>query len=722
MEITTKSGTIPSQAACTASYTYDPKGFLATARDPIQRISRFEYDSVGRITKQILPDNHEKMYSYDMNGNLTSLSPPSKPAHTFEYNKVNLTEKYTPPILGTDTLTTRYQYNKDKQITHIIRPDNCVVEIVYDSVGCSTCGNPVSRPKKILFDRGELNFKYDTFTGMLDTILAPAETLSYVYDGSLIRSVTLAGMVYGTESVIYDNSYRVISQSVNSGSTINYQYDQYGHLISIGDMSITRDLATERVTETKLDFISTHLSYDSLGKVSDYEAFFEGGQVFGTNCARDSLGRIVHMVETINGETISFDYSYDVIGRLTEEWQNDTLISTYMYDGNNNRLMHITQAGSDSGIYDAQDRMIAYGNSKYFYTANGELKIKVKSTDTTQYTYDALGNLVKVIMPNGDQIEYIIDGRNRRVGKIVNGKITQRLIYAGRITPIAELDSLGNVITRFTGGYMIKQGTIYRIITDHLGSVRLIVNALTGEEIQRIRYDGFGNILFNSNEGFQPFGFAGGLYDNDTKLIHFGARDYDPEIGRWLTKDPIGFNGGEVNLYCYAFCDPINRYDQTGLQDANTWTCGEIGPYTHGPGPDYLPPEGLGDAKASIAAVCQRNVARRNCSSVDWSRSTLPEEQAAWRNVVNATGTDRSGGGNYMCVGSQECGFVHACTAFRNGRRETIERQQNLTPTGTVTVGGAGGITLYFYRDDLDGWCSDEDRRCYDRAAAHRNR
>jgi uncharacterized protein RhaS with RHS repeats len=113
---------------------------------------------VGRITRQILPDLHEILYSYDANANLTSLTPPERSAHFFDYTKVSLTEKYTPPILGTDTLATKYQYNKDKQITHIIRPDNCVVEIVYDSVGCSTCGNPVSRPKKILFDRGELNF------------------------------------------------------------------------------------------------------------------------------------------------------------------------------------------------------------------------------------------------------------------------------------------------------------------------------------------------------------------------------------------------------------------------------------------------------------------------------------------------------------------------------------------------------------------------------------
>lgn len=62
-----------------------------------------------------------------------------------------------------------------------------------------------------------------------------------------------------------------------------------------------------------------------------------------------------------------------------------------------------------------------------------------------------------------------------------------------------------------------------------------------------------------------PFGFAGGLYDGDTKLVRFGARDYNPETGRWLNKDPIGFGGGQSNLYSYP-TDPINIIDPSGLK------------------------------------------------------------------------------------------------------------------------------------------------------------
>jgi RHS repeat-associated protein len=62
-----------------------------------------------------------------------------------------------------------------------------------------------------------------------------------------------------------------------------------------------------------------------------------------------------------------------------------------------------------------------------------------------------------------------------------------------------------------------------------------------------------------------PFGFAGGLHDRDTGLVRFGYRDYDPEVGRWTAKDPIGFDGGDADLYGYVLNDPLNMTDHFGL-------------------------------------------------------------------------------------------------------------------------------------------------------------
>ncbi|MDZ4378768.1 MAG: RHS repeat-associated core domain-containing protein, partial [Xanthomonadaceae bacterium] len=192
----------------------------------------------------------------------------------------------------------------------------------------------------------------------------------------------------------------------------------------------------------------------------------------------------------------------------------------------------------------------------------------------TAYHYDAVGNLRAVVLPNNKTIAYLIDGQDRRIGKQVDGVLVQGLLYGDQLNPVAELDGRGNVVARFVyadqanvPAYMVKNGVSYRIVSDHLGSVRLVIEAATGAVAQRMDYDAFGNVVADTNPGFQPFGFAGGLYDRDTGLVRFGARDYDPEIGRWTAKDPIGFGGGDYGLYSYAGSDPINFVDPKDWPD-----------------------------------------------------------------------------------------------------------------------------------------------------------
>jgi RHS repeat-associated protein len=136
---------------------------------------------------------------------------------------------------------------------------------------------------------------------------------------------------------------------------------------------------------------------------------------------------------------------------------------------------------------------------------------------------------------------------------------------------VAELDGSGAVVARFVYGsrpnvpdYLVKGGVTYRILSDHLGSVRLVVDASTGAVAQRIDYDEFGRVLLDTNPGFQPFGFAGGIDDRDVALVRFGARDYDAVSGRWTAKDRFGFRGWQENLYAYSAIDPINFIDRTG--------------------------------------------------------------------------------------------------------------------------------------------------------------
>ena len=96
---------------------------------------------------------------------------------------------------------------------------------------------------------------------------------------------------------------------------------------------------------------------------------------------------------------------------------------TYSYDSNSNRTSANYNGTPINAPYDAQDRLTQYGVFTYAYTANGELQSRTMSAQTTQYGYDVLGNLKSVTLPGGPQIDYVIDGQNRRIGKKVNGAL-----------------------------------------------------------------------------------------------------------------------------------------------------------------------------------------------------------------------------------------------------------------------------------------------------------
>jgi RHS repeat-associated protein len=159
-----------------------------------------------------------------------------------------------------------------------------------------------------------------------------------------------------------------------------------------------------------------------------------------------------------------------------------------------------------------------------------------------------------------------------RIAKQVDGKTAQAFVYdfAGRIR--GELDANGVLASRLLYGsrphvpdFVAKENAKYHLVTDARGSVRLAIDVATGQVVQRIDYDAWGNILRNTNPSLHPFAYAGGLYDADTRLTRFGARDYDAETGRWTAKDPIGFLGGQANIYAYVGNDPVNHADPSGL-------------------------------------------------------------------------------------------------------------------------------------------------------------
>jgi RHS repeat-associated protein len=253
-------------------------------------------------------------------------------------------------------------------------------------------------------------------------------------------------------------------------------------------------------------------------------------------------------------------------------------------------------------LYDAQGRLAALTQGPdpdtaatrvttftYKSTTDAQNGLLDTSTDalgrTTSFIYDAAGRVTTQTLPDGRPIGYTYDQNGNVTAITPPGRPMHEFSYtpvnleseydpprvSGLPAPVTQysytLDRQLDTITR-PDPYLIRYGVdggTYRVISDHLGSPRLVVNVADGTVAQRMEYDEFGDVLVDTNPGFQPFGFAGGLYDADTHLVRFGARDYDAETGRWTAKDAICFAGGNPNLYGYVLNDPVNLIDPLGL-------------------------------------------------------------------------------------------------------------------------------------------------------------
>ncbi len=544
------------------------------------------YDSVGRVKTMVLPGSRTVQLNYDANGNLNSLTPPGATAHGMTSNEADLLSTYTPPDAGQTPKDTSYLYDYDRLLTTATTPSAAVVS-KYDAGG---------RLLSTVWPQDSVTRSYDPATGHLMKLVTGTGTiLDYAYTGKFLEHAAVSGPFSHTVDWTHNNYFQELTRTIDGANSVTYGYDGNLVLSSAGSMTITRDTLYNKnglLTGTTMGLVSDAYTYDTYGAVTDYQAKNNSTQanLYTLHYDRDAGGRVHKKTETIQAETAhTWRYEYDSAGRLYQVYFDKADTATvpnyatgdaqYEYDANGNLT---TVDGSVVGVYDAQDRVTSFSGATFLYSNNGELLSKTVSSQSTAYAYDVMGNLRGFTPPSpASAWTYLLDGLNRRVGAKQAGTLQQGFVYGQGNQIVSELDGSGNLVSTFVYGtkshvpdWMTKGGSTYRLITDQLGSVRLVVKTSDASVVQRLEYDAWGVTTdvtgTGLTPGFQPFGFAGGLYDRQTKFVRFGARDYDPSVGRWVSKDGLRFNGGDTNLYAYCHDDPVNRIDPSGHLDDPT--------------------------------------------------------------------------------------------------------------------------------------------------------
>ncbi len=274
---------------------------------------------------------------------------------------------------------------------------------------------------------------------------------------------------------------------------------------------------------------------------------------------------------------------------------SNAVVESYDYDPNGNRTASTVDYGTPVArtyAYNADDQLTAINGDEveYSYDLDGFLTERRRDTgstvEVTGYVYNTRGELLSVDLPAGgavERVEYTYDPLGRRIARRAYDHeetilSTEKYLWKGLTDLLAVYDGSNQLQQRFEylGGGLpvgveIWDGTgfdYYYLAYDQIGSLRYVFDE-SGSVAKAISYDAFGNVLSDSSPSLKlPLGFAGGHTDQDTGLVRFVARDYDPEIGRWTAGDPIGIQGDPMNLgngYTYVGNNPGTYVDPFGL-------------------------------------------------------------------------------------------------------------------------------------------------------------
>ncbi len=550
------------QANRTRDFRYDEDlGWLKEVTDSGGLSIKYQHDQAGRLTGLIRPGGTPEIYTYDGAGNANSIQVGDQSPSETSFDNVGLPTTHSEQGVSHAT----FEFNLDRQMTKINNAGGSSVTFGYGSTG---------QLSEIASAGTQYRYGYDA-VGRLSTARSPDElNTQLTYDGALVTQISTADpALVGKENATawrFNDNFDIASVQVGD-TVVQTTYDDDGRPTSIGPVALRRSVETGQMVALAHRNLIEDFDYDSLGNVRSIEVKAASHSIFDREVLRDGAGRIASTRRSTASGTTETKYEYDSDGRLATVITNGSATEHYTYTQSGNRSTSTIRGRSTTQAYDSIGRLIKSGDTSYSYSGDGALESTTNPSGTTKLEYDSQGNLKSLVGPDGNQITYDTDALGRRVNIKLNGVTKQTFTYGLGTRPLSmhDVDSQADTLFVYapdgtTPLYMHRGTKSYQFITDDVGSILMVVDVDSGTVVQEITYESFGIRTQDTNPGFQPLGFAGGIQDPLTGLIRFGRRDYDPMTGRWTAPDPIGVSGGSPNLYVYCSNNPVGCYDPTG--------------------------------------------------------------------------------------------------------------------------------------------------------------
>ena len=371
------------------------------------------------------------------------------------------------------------------------------------------------------------------------------------------------------ETFSYDAVGNRTRMTMPDGTITNYTYDQNIRLTRIlpavgQGFDFAYNSLNRRTTLLYPNGMQTTYTYDAKGDLIDIITQ-KASSAYKQTYQYDKTGNRTSYTEPNATHTYTYDPTYQLVSADHTNIPDEN----YTYDQTGNRL---------NTTVDTANRLTEDANHTYTYDNNGNLIRKTHKITgiITQYTYDFENRLIKITLPLGITAEYKYDPFGRRIEKNISGQITIKYLYDNEdiITEYTNIIPTNtNITTKYIHGpgideplSMTRNNKTYYYHADALGSITRMTDQ-NGNIAQTIKYDSFGNIKSISNPLLiQPYVWTGREYDLESGFYYLRNRYYDPRTGRFISKDPIGFGGGDVNFYVMVGNNAVNWVDPYGFQ------------------------------------------------------------------------------------------------------------------------------------------------------------